>query len=1079
MTACHACGFANPPGMNFCGGCGQPLDVPTRRAEAERRQLTVMFCDLVGSAALADRLDPEELRDVIRDYQQAAGEAIRAFEGHVAQHLGDGLLVYFGYPLAHEDDARRAVLAGLGVLAAMAGVNDRLPVGRSLALRIGIHTGPVVAGEIGTGQTREQLALGATPNIAARLQEVAEPGTVVVSGRTRDLLGGAFRYDALGARALKGIGEPVEVFRIAGRATAAHVPRFQTPMIGRAAELASLRQSLASAGEGHGHAALVVAEPGLGKSRLVRAFQDAIDDEAVRWYETQCSSYDQASALRPVAALVRDRLQLSPGGAFDERTIADIAASGLELSEAVPLLAGLAGVASPAGYDPPELSPQKQRERTLEVASRVLLSGAASTPVVVLVEDLHWADPSTVEFLQLFVQRTAGLRALLLLTGRPGALPAIGDPPPKTVTLGASSEDDVARMVDAVTGGRPLPAPVVRQIVEKTDGVPLFVEELTKTIVESGDLVETPDGFALRAGAADLSIPLSLQASLTARLDRLPSGKDVAQLAAVIGREFSFRMLQAVADRSEPELAADLRRLVDAEILYQDDEPPDAIYLFKHALIQDAAYEMLLKRTRRTYHGRIAHALLDRFPEVAATRPELVAQHLTEAGEAAGAAGYWLRAGQRAMGQSANLEAASHLRRGLALVESLPASAERDQLELALRTTLGLVLVFTRGYTSEDVEATYRRARELSSRTGDASKQVWITIGIWSYHLVRGELQEAARLARQFLDAAGQSGDLESLARGELLVAWIDFYSGGFSAAARHLDQALAHMAGLDAGSVDQLGVDGRTAAHAYAALCHWHLGDLEASAAHATRALELARDRRHAYSLVTTLAMAGAELASFRRDVEAVGRQARELAQLCEQHGFSMWSGQAGMWLAWAHALGGGAAGAPPAVDPVAILALIRPTGAKLAISYFSTLTAEALMARGDLAQANAIVDEALHLVNSTGDRMWAAETHRVKAEIVRRLAGDTPDPQRLRDAEACLEQALAIARQQGSRSLELRAAVDLGRLWQRAGRDADARRLVAPVSDAFPAGVSAPDLDAARALLASLGDDTVPYTR
>ena len=1080
MTRCRHCHFDNPPAMKFCGGCGQPLPAQPERAEAERRQLTVMFCDLVGSAALADRLDPEELRDVIRAYQQAAGEAIRKYEGHVAQHLGDGLLVYFGYPLAHEDDARRAVHAGLGVLAAMDGVNARLPAGQSLALRIGVHTGPVVTGEIGSGTTRERLALGATPNIAARLQEIAGPGHLVISEPTRRLLAGAFPCEPLGARSLKGITEPVEAFQIAGPAAPGPARYSHTEMVGRRAELEMLVGAFERVGQGHGGTAVVLGEAGLGKSTLIRAFQTRVTGASCAWYEANCSPYEQASALRPVAAFVRHALGLPPNAPADRRLVEGVTSAGLDPAEAVPLLAGLLGVPPPEGYAAPDVSPQKQRELTLDMASRLLLAHTASAPVVVLLEDLHWADPSTVEFLRVLLRWGQDTRALLLLSSRPMDLPELPGPAPTSVRLGPASPDDVERIVLAVTRGKALPRNVLSQIVAKTDGVPLFVEELTKAIVESGALTETAEGFAPRGDIAKLSIPASLQASLTARLDRLPAGKDVVQLASVIGREFSFSMLEAVSDRPEQELAANLELLVDVDLLHQQDGPPEATYVFKHALIRDAAYAMLLRSTRREYHGRIATTLVERFPAIAASRPELVAQHLTEAGESAAAVGYWLKAGQQAARQSANLEAVSHLRRGLALVEAMPASAERDQLELALRTSLGSVLVFTQGFTSEEVEASFLRAQELSGRSGDVASNAWVTIGILVFRLTSGEVQVAARIARDLLARVQASNDGAFVVRTRMLLAWCEFFCGNFAEVQRHLDQVLAQMPALDVDSLDHLGVDARANANALAAMTSWHLGEFERSRMLSQQALTHAREVSHAFSLTVTLVFAGAEVSSFRRDLGEVQRAARELSGLCETHGFPAWLGQAAIWQAWAAELIGGAAPeATAAIDPASIIAGTKTVGNLLALSYFATLGAEILLKRGRLDAADAMIDDALRLAEATGDRSWAAETHRIKARIVRRHSGERPAADALTEIESYLTRAIEIAREQGTRALELRAALDLGRLWQHAGRDAAGRDLVAPIYATFRPDAAAPDLQEARAFLGASAPDGVPYTR
>jgi class 3 adenylate cyclase len=574
--------------------------------EAERRQLTVLFCDLVDSIALASQLDPEDWREVVRAYQAACAQAIQRFEGHIAQYLGDGLLVYFGYPQAHEDDAPRAVRAGLEILTAIEILNTRLKrdQGLHLAVRLGIHTGLVVVGEVGGGGRHEQLALGDTPNVAARLQGLAAPDTVVISGATHRLVQGYFTAAALGPQILKGVATPVPVYRILGASAAqsrleAAAPSGLTPLVGRESEVALLLERWVQSQTGQGQVVLLSGEAGIGKSRLVEVLRQQVVGEGSPGIVLRCSPYHTQSALYPVIAHLQRVLEWrrdeSPTAKLDrlERTLQ---ASGLALDEAAPYVAALLSVPIPEGHYPPVLlTPQQQRQRTLDALTTWLLAEAERQPVLAVWEDLHWADPSTLELLGLVIDQMPTARLLTLVTYRPEFRPPWAPRSHLTqLTLGRLPRPQVETMVRQLTGGKPLPAEVLAQVVAKTDGVPLFVEELVKMLLESGLVREAADRYGLTGPLPPLAIPATLQDSLMARLDRLSTARTVAQLGAVLGREFTYELIRAVAPLDEATLQRGLAQLVEAELLYQRGRPPQARYVFKHALIQETAYQSLL-----------------------------------------------------------------------------------------------------------------------------------------------------------------------------------------------------------------------------------------------------------------------------------------------------------------------------------------------------------------------------------------------------------------------------------------------------------------------------------------------------
>ena len=722
----------------------------------------MLFCDLVGSTALSAQLDPEELREVVRAYQDTCAKVIARFEGHIAQYLGDGLLVYFGYPLAHEDDAQRAVRAGLGMLEALGQLTTRLAQERGvhLAARLGIHTGLVVVGDVGGGTRQEQLALGETPNLAARLQGIAAPNTLVISAATLQLLGGFFAYQALGTRPVKGIAQPLEVYQVLYESTArsrleAAGSTGLTPLVGREQEVGLLRERWAQVKDGLGQVVLLSGEAGIGKSRLVQVLKEQVATEPQAWLTPcQCSPYHQNSALYPMIDLLervalRFEREESPQQKLSKLE-GFLVQYGLPLAETVPLLAALLSLPLTADYAPLAMSPAQQKQKTLQALLTILLRIAAQQPVLFVMEDLHWVDPTTLELLSLLVDQGPTARILALWTFRPDFSPPwTGRSHLTQVTLPRLPRQQATEMTDRVAHGKALPAEVVEQVVAKTDGVPLFVEELTKMVLESGLLQEREDRYELTGPLPPLAIPTTLHDSLMARLDRLATVKGLAQLGATLGREFSYELLQAVSPWDEGTLQRGLHQLVEAEFLYQRGLPPQATYLFKHALIQDAAYQSLLRSTRQQYHQRIAQVLEARFPELCETQPELLAQHYTEAGLMAQAVPYWQRAGQRAIERSANVEAVAHLTKGLELLVTLPDTPERAQQELGLQTTLGPALMATKGYAAPEVDKPMPGRVSSASRWARRRSSSRCCGAVVHFTLVRAELRTARELGEQ------------------------------------------------------------------------------------------------------------------------------------------------------------------------------------------------------------------------------------------------------------------------------------------------------------------------------------------
>ena len=770
--------------------------------EAERRQLTVLFCDLVDSTGLASQLDPEELREVVRAYQETCAKVIARFEGHIAQYLGDGLLVYFGYPQAHEDDAQRAVRAGLGIVEALGQLNTRLEQERGvrLAVRLGIHTGLVVVGELGSGTRQEQLALGETPNLAARLQGIAAPDTVVISAVAFQLLGGFFACQSLGTPLLRGVAQPLEVYQVLyenmarSRLEAAGSTDL-TPLVGREQEMALLLERWAQVKDGLGQVVLLSGEAGIGKSRLVQVLKEQVATEPQTWLTPcQCSPYYQNTALYPLIDLL-ERVALR----FDREESPQHKLSklegfmvqyGLPLAEAVPLFATLLSLPLPADYAPLNMSPEQQKQQTLHALVTILLRRAAQQPILFVMEDLHWVDPSTLELLSLLVDQGPTARILALFTFRPDFSPPwTGRSHLTQVTLPRLPRRQAAEMIGRVAHSKALPPEVVEQVVAKTDGVPLFVEELTKMVLESGLLQEREDRYELTGPLPPLAIPTTLHDSLMARLDRLATVKGLAQLGATLGREFSYELLQAVSPWDEGTLRHGLQQLVEAEFLYQQGLPPQATYLFKHALIQDTAYQSLLRSTRQQYHQQIARVLEAQFPVSVETQPELLAQHYTAAGCAEQAVPYWYRAGQHASDRSANLEAISHFTTGIELLKTLPETPEHTQHALTFYIGLGAALQVTRGQAAPEVEHAYIQARVLCQQVGETPQLVPVLLGLYRFYLVQSQLHTAREIGDTLLRLAQQADDpaLTVLAHYALGATW--FWRGVLPAARQHLEE--------------------------------------------------------------------------------------------------------------------------------------------------------------------------------------------------------------------------------------------------------------------------------------------------
>jgi class 3 adenylate cyclase/tetratricopeptide (TPR) repeat protein len=1033
------------------------LPAPTAPSSpnAERRQLTVLFCDLVDSTVLSTQLDPEDLREVVRAYQATCAEVIQRFDGHIAQYLGDGVLVYFGYPQAHEDDAQRAVRSGLGMVEALGTLNTRMEreYGIRLAVRLGIHTGLVVVGEIGSDGRQEQLALGETPNIAARLQGLAAPDTVVISEATAHLIHGYFVCQPLGAPALKGLTQPLQVYRVlheSGAQTRLDVvtPRGLTPLVGRDEEVALMHRRWDQATTGIGQVVLLSGEAGIGKSRLVQALKEHITAVPHTRIEWRGSPYHQQSALSPVIDHLHRLLRVHHDAPPAEqlRTLeAALTASGVALSEAVPLLATLLSLPLPDSYPPLTLTPQRQRQKTLETLL-AWLHAAAQQPVLLIVEDLHWVDPSTVELLSLLIDQCAPMRLCLVLTARPEFHPPWAMVPHFTaLTLRRFAPDEIGRLVTHVVGDKTLPPAVLQEVVRKTDGVPLFVEELTKTVLESGLLEEQEDWYALHGPLPPLAIPATLQDALLARLDRLAAAKVVAQLGATIGRTFTYDVLQAVASLDAATLQAALTQLVEAEVVAQRGLPPQATYTFKHALMQDAAYQSLLKSTRQQYHQHIAQVLAERFPETAETQPELLAQHYTAAGLHAQALSYWQRAGQLALERSAHREAAASLERGLEALSHLPQNrATLEQavdLRLALRTALNASGDWGRSLTY------LREAEALAAALDDPRRLAEVSVFLSRHFSFMGVYEQAIATLQRALTLATASGDvvLHALANNYLGVAYL--HQGDYHRAINCFRQTAASLEG--ALRHERLGQATVPAASArtWLAWCHAELGTFPEGTTLGDEGLRIAEAVNHPASLV--MASWGSGLLALRQgDLPKALPLLERAMSICQDADLVLPT----FFPRVAAALGAAYVLAGRAADVVALLTqTIEQTITTEFVEFqalYSLPLGEAQLLAGRLEAAHALAEGVLALACRHQERGNQAYALRLLGDIAARR-----EPPDIAPAEAHYQQALALAEELGMRPLQAHCHHGLGTLYSQTGRAALARTAISTAIELYRA--------------------------
>jgi class 3 adenylate cyclase/predicted ATPase len=1053
-------------------------------------------CDLFESAEFVENLDAEQQHDIVHAYQERCAAIVKQFGGSIVQMAEPSMLACFGYPIAYEDSAARAVRTGLTLRKEIAQWQAQLQHDQRIAftISVNIHTGMAVVGDVPGGSGPEAFSVvGEARNVIGHQGAVARPDTLVISQNTNRLVQGYFVCESVGTSAIKGVARPLEFFRVLRENEAQSrvdvaAPAGLTPLVGRDREVGLLQDRWEQAVEGMGQIVLIIGEAGLGKSRLVHVIKEYVGGQAadlrkrgqtpsatgsdsflggdsrsiVEW---RCTPHHQNSSFFPVIDYFERRLGFQREGdpALKFETLrSHLHALELDGADTVPYFASLLSVPLAEPYTPSTLSPARQKEKTLEALLQWMRAHARKQPFLFVIEDLHWLDPSTLELVAAHVECGLTDSILTVLTFRPEFETPWKSKAHQTVmALNRLTKKQIGQMMRQKTGVQTLPAALIEQIAAKTDGVPLFVEEYTQMVVESGKLTEDGSQATISGSFLTQQIPATLQDLLMARLDRIASDREVVQVAATLGREFSYELLQAVMPMEGAALQAELDKLVVAELLYQKGKPPESSYQFKHALIQDAAYSSLLKAKKQQVHRQVAHALEKQFAATIAHQPELLAHHFTEAGLTSKAIEYWLKAGRRSQERSANQEAIGHFTRGLELIATLAEGSPRDRLELDLQIPLGAALVSTRGYAAPEVGPVFDRAHALSQKLGDASRRFQVLYGLWGWHLVRDELEVSKQLSDETMELAGTLGDPGISMEAHHLPANTLFYLGDFQAALQACEQGFAlydrercmHYARI-------VGQNSGVTLQSYWALALWSLGYPDRALQRSRSAIALARDLNHPFSLCYALHFA-AWLHQFAR----LGKEAQEFAeaehQLAVEQGFAFW--QAGGLLF------GGAAlllhGKPDAAkERIAQgLDIFRATGAQLSLSYYLSFKADVQRQSGKLDDALRTLDDALAIVARTHNRYYEAELLRLKGELLLQRS-DHQDA-----AEDCFQKSLAVARAQEARSWELRTTLSLARLRQRQGRSQESKDMLVPINATFTEGFAMPDLADAKALLES----------
>jgi len=1084
---CPNCGFDNPNQFKFCGQCGtrlvssipqhgprrlsRPVIPQDHHFDAERRHITVVFCDLVGSTKLSGELDPEDFRRLLHVYQDTCGYAVDQYEGHIAQYLGDGVLIYFGYPQAHADDSRRAVRCSLDIISELQKINELQTQyeGITLAVRIGIHTGLVVVDEIGRDQSQTSIALGDTPNIAARLQAMAERDSIIISQATYRLVGNLFECEFLGSRSLKGVTRKMDIFKVIGEKELAYSYKAQvtqgiTPFVGRENEVQSLIMTWKEVIKSNGRIALLVGEPGIGKSRLLRVFARHIKNEPHTWLVCQCIPYYKNSAFYPVINLIKNRLQYHSNDSDRvklEKLEAALSMFDFDVPKTLPVMASLLAIPLADPSQRLKISPQKQKELTIRILLDWLIQSSRRRPLLFVIEDAHWADASTLEHLRSLIDAIASNPIMIILTFHPRFHAPVPDKfRPISIRLNRLSRQQIEHMVMEVSKGKAVPPEVIDLILTKTDGVPLFVEELTKMLLESGLLTEDDNTYKLTGPLPRTAVPDTLQDTLMARLDNLGAVKEVVQCAAVIGREFSFDLIRQIVTLDENTLKKELNNLVDADILGAQNDRQNIQYTFKQALIQDAAYNSILKSTRQIQHGRIANILEMHFEDFLEQHPEILAHHYAESGQFSQAIRYHLKAGRLLIEKSAHKEAINQLRRGLQLLNNVEDEKKRMRFELDIHIILGIALVATKGYSAAEVGRVYERAKELSQQSGDIPRLFPAMLGQYRFYLLGGDISKALDISELLLSWAQTSGESDLLLEANRAVGATLFHMGETATCLQYLEEGIKIYDPEQHSSHAHLyGSDPAVTCLSYAALAKSLLGFIEQAMQYDKRSLQMAKKMEHPFSMAFALNH-HSWLYEFLKKPEQVMQSADELIAVSQEYGFPFWQVTGSLFKGWAATQSGNVAEGIEQMQQS--MKAFRATGAGSVMPYFIAILADVYLENSQPEDAMAWLEKAETAAQANTEHFFDAEIYRLKGDTLYSL-----NKQNAKKAKLVIGRAIATARRQGSKILELRAVMSLVRI---SGRKKEPLKMLEDAYNWFHEGLDTADLKSARALLTSV---------
>ena len=1108
---CPECGATNAVGSKFCDGCGSKLSLPIEQApkdlsvdeklakiqkylpkgltekilsqrdriEGERKQVTVMFCDMVGFTPLSELLGIEETYSIMDQVYEILIHKVHDYEGTVNEMIGDGIMALFGAPVALEDAPQRAIRSSLAIHREMAKFSEKLKQGKkgipSLKMRIGIHTGPVVVGTLGNDLRVEFKAVGDTVNLASRMEGFAEPGTTYVSGETFKLTEGLFRVEALGEREVKGKKEPVNVYRVIAPSTRrtrfdVSAERGLTPVVGRERELELLLDGFERSKTGWGQAFSIMAEAGIGKSRLLYEFRKAVAHEDAIFLEGKCLSYSRGVAYHPVIDVLRANFDIQEEDG--DSTIREKVKKGLQILAAdeaatLPYLLELLSVKD-SGIDDTPMSPEAKKARILDALKQIVLKGSQIRPLIMAIEDLHWIDKSSEESLQYLLGNISGAKVLLIFTYRPEFVHTWGGRSYHSqVNLNRLSNRESLSMVTHLLGTQDIEGALEELILKKTEGIPFYIEEFIKSFKDLQVIEKKDDTYRIAKEIQTVSIPAKVQDVIMARVDALSEEtKSLIQAGSVVGREFSHDLIERVADLPDQKLLSHLSALKDSELIYERGIYPGSTYIFKHALTQEGVYQSLLKRTRQKYHRNIAQVLEEHFPGMTETHPELLGHHFTEAGLLEHAIPYWKKAGEIAIRRSANIEAVDHLTTALKLLKSLPDTTARDEQELLLHVTLCPAWLAVKGYATAEVGQTYARAYELCQRLGEPPQLVPVLIGLWLFHLLRLELHTAHELGKRLLSSAQRTRDPVTLLSAHYALGNTLSFLEELPAALEHLEQGIAiYDPQTHCSLAFRYGEDPGVACCIFRAWCLWYLGYPEQARQRMHETVTLAQRLSHPHSLAFALC-AAAVVHQLRQERHTVQEQAEAAITLSREQGFPFFLALGKILRGWA------LAEREQAEERITQmrqgLAAYRAIGTRWIQPYFLALLAEAYGNAEQVHEGLHVMTEALDVIGTTREFAWEAELYRIKGELLlnakgeRRNTGWTP--------EDCFKKALDVARGQQAKSWELRAAMSLSRLWQLQGKFDDARKLLAPVYGWFTEGFETADLKKAKVLLDEL---------